>query len=110
MQTKRKGLSAVTEKANNQNICKNIYKSIISQKMERSERKMIKEVEEILGYQVDKEKYEDAYEYAKHKLDWQSKRYGATYSTEYLEIVIAEIYEQQQFTEYMHSLARRVQA
>lgn len=53
------------------------------------------EVENILGYKVDNEQYEMAYDYATHKLDWQSKLYATKYSKEYLAIIIAETYEDQ---------------
>ncbi len=90
-------------KATNQNS----YNSIISQ-TERMKRKIINEVEEILGRKVDKELFNEAYEYAVHKLAWQSRRYNTTYDEMYLAIVTAEVYEQQAFTEFMNSLARRI--
>lgn len=96
-------------KVTNQNIYINSYDSIVSQ-MERTEKKTIKEVEEILGYKIEMDKYQEAYEYAKHKLEWQSKKYNTTYDARYLEIVIAEIYEQQAFKEFTKLLAGGIYA
>lgn len=83
------------------------YNSIISQ-TGKIKKKFIQEVEEILGYQVDKQQLKEALDYAIHKLTWQARRYNTTYNETYLAIVTAEIYEQQAFTEFMNSLARRL--
>lgn len=106
METKGKGLQhGQVLKATNQNS----YMNIIS-KPDSKAKKIIKEIEEILGYKIEKGPFKEAYEYAKHKLAWQSKRYNTTYDDRYLAIVTAEIYEQQAFTEYMENLARRIYA
>lgn len=84
----------------------NSYVPIIS-KIDENAKKIIKEIEEILGYKVEKDLFKEAYEYAKHKLAWQSKRYNTTYDERYLAIVTAQVYEQQAFAEYMENLARR---
>ena len=86
---------------------KNIDKAIISQVAENEKRDLIKQVEAILGYEVDLEEYKEAYDYAKHKLAWQSKLYNTTYNKRYLAIVTAEIYEQNTFREYINLLSTR---
>ena len=86
---------------------KNIDKAIISQVAENEKNSLTKEVEAILGYKVDPEEYKEAYDYAKHKLAWQSKLYNTTYDKRYLAIVTAEIYEQNTFREYINSISMR---
>lgn len=106
METKGKGLQhGQVLKATNQNS----YTNIIS-KLDSKAKRIIKEIEEMLGYKVDKKQFIEAYDYAKHKLAWQSKRYNTTYDDRYLAIVTAEVYEQQAFTEFMENLARRIYA
>lgn len=88
----------------------NIDTAIISQ-MAEDGKKMKKSIEKILGYQVDEQRYEKAYKYAKHKLDWQSRHFNKDYSNKYLAIVVAETYEQQIFADYINTTSmRRVQA
>lgn len=107
MNTKINGLQhGKVPKATNENI----DTAIISQVAMNEKISIKKEVEEILGYTVDEQLFQDAYEYSKHKLNWQSKRYNTKYDTRYLEIVIAEVYEQQAFSEYMNTLAGRLYA
>lgn len=62
------------------------------------------EVENILGYAVDDEQYQDAYEYSKRKLNWQGQRYNTQYDERYTAIVVAENYEQQILMGYMNTL------
>lgn len=81
--------------------------AIISQVAENEKNSLTKEVEAILGYKVDSEEYKEAYDYAKHKLAWQSKLYNTTYDKRYLAIVTAEIYEQNTFREYINSISMR---
>lgn len=104
MEAKRKGLKhEQVLKATNQNFDTGIISQIsVSEKQD-----MIEEVESILGYRVDKHEYQEAYEYALHKLGWQSKLYGCTYDKRYIAIVTAEIYEQQTFQEYINSISMR---
>lgn len=71
----------------------NTNTNIISLGTEES--KMKNRVIEELGYKPEEEGYKKAYEYAKHKLEWQSKHFNKTFNKEYTAIVIAETYEQQ---------------
>jgi hypothetical protein len=104
METKRKSLQHnEVLKATNQNV----DTAIISQMAVNEKLDIIKETETILGYKVDKHRYQKAYEYALHKLGWQSKLYGCKYNKRYLAIVTAETYEQQIFQDYINSTSMR---
>ena len=105
MNTKINGLQhGEVPKATNENI----DTAIISQVAMNEKISIKKEVEEILGYTVDEQLFQDAYEYSKHKLNWQSKLYDTQYDERYTAIVTAENYEQQIFSEYMNNLSMKV--
>lgn len=55
--------------------------------------------------EIDLEGYEKARRYAKHKLDWQNKRYNTKHSEEYLDKITLEIYQQQIAADHMMEIA-----
>jgi hypothetical protein len=79
---------------------KKILDYIISQISKKYRIKM--EVEKILGYKVEKMRFEQAYLYANHKLNWQGELNKIKYGEKYTAIVTAEIYEQQILSDYMN--------
>lgn len=62
-------------------------------------------IEKELGYETLDFLLEEAYRYAKHKLEWQNKRYNTNHDIEYLQRLTAEVYEQQAFSKYTLMLA-----
>lgn len=73
---------------------------------EELEQDFIMGVEKELGYETLDFFIEKAYKYAKHKLEWQNKRYNTNHSLKYLEKLTAEVYEQQAFSQYTILLSR----
>lgn len=69
------------------------------------EQSLIMEIEKELGYEALDFLLEEAYRYAKHKLEWQNKRYNTNHDIEYLQRLTAEVYEQQAFSKYTLMLA-----
>lgn len=82
------------------------YTDIVSQDSETRKRKRLeREVEKILGYKIDQDQYEEAYMYARHKLDWQRKHLKQSYDEKYTAKVISETYEQQIFANYINTVS-----
>lgn len=69
------------------------------------EQDFITGVEKELGYEAIDFLLEEAYRYAKHKLEWQNKRYNTNHNIEYLQVLTSEVYEQLAFSQHTLKLA-----
>lgn len=65
------------------------------------------EVEANVGHAIPDEDYKEAESYARHKLNWQNKYFGTNYGDEYLVLLIADTYREQQFSNYTWELCQQ---